>query len=116
MIHRPYKIITKPISYSNAEEGKLFGNGFLNFQYRGHDFFFVTFSYRLYVQENKYKYVFTDFVVKEIYQMIRKESKINSWPVEEFCQRKKYEASDVVFTTKINDLKHQLKLAMSGEL
>jgi hypothetical protein len=110
------QLVTKAITYSNSDEGKVFGNGLLYFQYRGHNFFFITFSYRIYVKSNQYRYVFTDFNVKEVYEVVRGKSKINSFPLEEFINRKRYWKSDKTFTEGIKNLRHQLKLAMLGQL
>ena len=112
-------IIKQPITYEDVEEGKIFGNGFLPFQYRGHDYFFIFFKYKIYVNDNEYRYAFTDFVVYEVMDPgfgsdRRTESK--NFPLEEFVDRRVYDRSHPIFVQRIKDLKHQLRLAIDGNL
>ncbi len=58
-------VVPKAITYQDKQQGKIFGNGFFDFEYRGKERFVITFSYKIYVKDKEYRYVFTDFVVKE---------------------------------------------------
>ncbi|WP_118951259.1 hypothetical protein [Taibaiella helva] len=123
-------VITTPITYQDEEQGKIFGNGFFDFEYRGKQRFVVTFSYKIYVKDQEYRYVFTDFVVKEFVgagEPIAKRhinsatapnssARILSFPLEEFIERSKYADSDQIFKDNIKQLKTQLAKAMAGDL
>lgn len=123
---RNFQLIKDPITYSDIDEGKVFGNGYMNFQYRGHDYFFIVFTYRIYVKDNEYRYVFTDFTVKELWDAGDKQSgnygsrsgkfggdaRTINFPLEDFIARRAYYKSDPVFRDEIQKLKHQLKMAI----
>ena len=63
--HVALKIVYQPISYSDFEEGKYLGNGFVNFEYRGNERFVLIFKFKVAVKDNLYKYEITDFKVWE---------------------------------------------------
>lgn len=124
-------VVERPVTYQDEETGKLFGNGYIPFSYRGNDRFVITFSYKLYVKDNQYRYIFTDFIVKEFVDggksvgkshmtgstsSKNSSARILSFPLEEFIERNKYEKSEHLFSDQIGNLKHQLKLAMTGKL
>ncbi len=78
----------------------------------------------------KYRYVFTDFVVKEFVDAGKSigkghinstsnhnsDARILSFPLEEFMHKSKYADSDPTFNNNIKELKSQLAKAMKGEL
>lgn len=116
--------VPKPITYQDEEQGKIFGNGFIDFEYRDNNRFVITFSYKIYVQDKQYKYVFTDFAVKE-YVFEGKSNKggdvnsgarIISTPLEEFTEKNKYNKSDDVFTKGMESIFNKIKVAMTGNL
>ena len=116
--------VPKPITYQDEEQGKIFGNGFIDFEYRDNNRFVITFTYKIYVQNKQYKYVITDFVVKE-YVFEGKSNKggdvnsgarIISTPLEEFVEKNKYKNSDQTFTNGMNAIFEKIKTAMSGNL
>lgn len=116
--------VPKPITYQDEEQGKIFGNGFIDFEYRDNNRFVITFSYKIYVHDKQYKYVFTDFAVKE-YVFEGKSNKggdvnsgarIISTPLEEFTEKNKYNKSDDVFTKGMESIFNKIKVAMTGNL
>ncbi|RPD39117.1 DUF4468 domain-containing protein [Chitinophaga barathri] len=127
-------IIEKPILVTDLDEGKIFGDGFVNFKYRKYNYFTLTFSFKLYVEDSKYRYVFSDFVVNEYihagmelsknkivsYTGARKSFQsapdIRNYPLEKFMKKSAYDRSDDDFTNAVNELKEQLSKAMEGLL
>jgi hypothetical protein len=128
---RNAQIVKDPVTYSDAEDGKIFGNGFFDFKYRGHNYFLFLFNYKIYTRDGQYKYVLTNFTVKELWDAgggkvsrsmgmrqgtFVEDSKTKIFPLEEFLERKAYKRSNELFVEKVSELKRNLKLAMLDEL
>ncbi|WP_212003664.1 DUF4468 domain-containing protein [Chitinophaga sp. HK235] len=127
-------VVEKPIQFSDLEEGKIFGEGFVPFKYRRSHYFTLSFSYKIYVENNQYRYVFTDFVVHEYihagmelskkkmmsYTGARKSfqsaADIRNYPLEKFMNRSAYDRSDDDFINAITELKGQLYKSMNGDI
>jgi len=116
--------VPKPISYQDEEQGKIFGNGFIEFEYRDNSRFVITFSYKICLQDKQYKYVFTDFAVKEfVFEGksnkggdVNSGARIISTPLEEFTEKNKYNKSDDVFKKGMESIFTKIKIAMIGNL
>lgn len=73
--HVLLRLVENAITYLDFEEGKILGNGFVNFSYRGRDRFVITFRYQLTVKDFAYRYAFTDFIVLEFVTAPKDKSK-----------------------------------------
>lgn len=108
------------ISYQNKGEGKIFGNGKFKFdtkypQLGYYDYMYMTFVYKIYVKDGQYRYVFSDFVVNRL--TWHKRDHIGATSFEDYEQTRYYrEHSQQSIQEHIKKLKHELKLAMTGEL
>lgn len=58
-------IVDRPIVYQDSDEGKIYGNGWFPFEYRGKGYFVVVYDYKITVDDNIYSYVLSNFLVKE---------------------------------------------------
>lgn len=59
------QIIENAITYDDAEDGVLIGNGYTRYPMREATHFILTFKYKIAADEGAYKYEFTDFEVLE---------------------------------------------------
>jgi len=129
----------KPINFQDSIEGKLLGNGFVNFQYRHHERFVITFKYKISVRDNEYKYQFTDFRVLEFISAPKNKSRSSAFvasqgalfasgssntvfnanqllqfDLEDFTDKRAYErTSDEVFRERIKRMIGDLKITMA---
>jgi hypothetical protein len=124
------KAIEKPITYLDDEQGKLFGNGYIDYHYRDKDRFVMTFAFRIYVKDNEYSFVLTDFLVKEFVdagkefgsnykkQSSSSDARVQSFPLEQFKERSKYnfEMSEKEIADNLQKVKNMLHTAMLGKL
>lgn len=121
--------VPKPIKYQDEEQGKIFGNGFIDFEYRGNNRFVITFSYKFYVQDKQYRYLFTDFIVKEyVYEgksisggpmgesNVNGGARIKTFTLEDFSEKNKYGKSDDEFSASMESIFNKIKVAMTGNL
>ena len=112
-------LVKQPITYEDLEDGKIFGNAYLPFSYRGHDYFYILFNYRIYVEDGKYTYFLTDFIVHEIMEpgfATESRAETRSFALEDFTKKSAYHKSHPVFVDEINKFKRELKQVMLGQL
>ncbi len=109
------------ITYKNKEEGKIFGNGKFKFETKypeigTYDYMYMTFVFKIYVKDNEYRYVFSDFVVNRL-TWHKKQGYKGAVTFEDYADTQYYEKfSEESIWEHINKLRHDLKLGMLGEL
>lgn len=141
--HVEVQIVSKPITYKDSVDGVYIGNGFFNFEYRGHERFVVTFNYKIAVKDQGYSYKVTNLKVLEFVTAPKNKGKsrgfvsaannstafggssgfvefsandVRKFDFEEFIEKKKYDNSHEGFIASINEFKHQLKTILTGGL
>ncbi len=108
------------ITYQNKNEGKIFGNGKFKFdtkypQLGYYDYMYMTFIFKIYVKNGEYHYVFSDFKVNRL--TWHKRDHIGQTSFEDFAESGYYKRhSEVSIEEHLSKLKHDLKLAILGEL
>jgi len=135
------QIVNKPIVYQDFDEGKYIGNGFVNFEYKNEEHFIIIFKYKIAVNDNSYKYEFTDFQIWDFITAPKNKGKshgmaavgtgigmgassgslefsasdVRKYDLEEFINRKSYkkDGSDKIFQERIKRMIGDLNTTMN---
>lgn len=119
---KPEKGVAFPdvISYRSKDEGKIFGNGKFKFDTKYpklgyYDYMYMTFKFRIYVEDNKCRYVFSDFRVNRL--TWHKRDHIGNTSFEDYSQTGYYRRhSETSIRNHLSKLISDMELAMKGEL
>lgn len=109
------------ITYQNIEQGKIFGNGKFKFDTKyakkegGYDYKYMSFLFKIYVKDNEYRYVFTDFKVNGLTWHKRNRTTYKTF--EDYIKTKYYRKfSRKSIKEHFDKLENDLKLAMQDNL
>lgn len=119
---KPERDVTFPdvISYKNKEEGKILGNGKFKFDTKYpklgyYDYMYMTFKFRLYILEDGYRYVFSDFRVNRL--TWHKRDHIGNTSFEDYSTSGYYRRhSEESINDHLQYLQQSLHSAMLGKL